>query len=33
MRTDAEGKSKEVSVFYLTEAGAAFDPDAVAEAE
>lgn len=31
MRTDAEGKSKEVSVFYLTEAGAAFDPDAVTE--
>lgn len=30
-RTDAEGKSKEVSVFYLTEAGAAFDPDAVTE--
>lgn len=33
MRTDAEGKSKEVSVFYLTEAGASFDPDAVADAE
>lgn len=30
-RTDAEGKTKEVSVFYLTEAGAAFDPDAVTE--
>lgn len=24
-----DGKEKEVSVFYLTEAGAAFDPDAV----
>lgn len=33
MRTDTEGKSKEVSVFYLTEAGAAFDPDAVTDAE
>lgn len=31
MRTDAEGKTKEVSVFYLTEAGAQFDPDAVVE--
>ena len=32
-RTDAEGKTKEVSVFYLTEAGAGFDPDAVTDAE
>lgn len=31
MRTDDEGKSKEVSVFYLTETGADFDPDAVTE--
>jgi hypothetical protein len=29
--TDAEGKTKEVSKFYLTEEGAAFDPDAVTE--
>lgn len=26
-----DGKQKEVSVFYLTEAGAAFDPDAEVE--
>lgn len=30
-RTNAEGKTETVSVFYLTEAGAAFDPDAVTE--
>lgn len=28
---EVDGKQKEVSVFYLTEAGAAFDPDAVVE--
>ena len=31
MREDAEGKAKEVSVFWLTDAGASFDPDAVVE--
>lgn len=31
-RTDAEGNEKVVSVFYLTDEGAKFDPDAV-EAE
>lgn len=31
VRTDANGKEKPVCVFYLTEAGAAFDPDAVVE--
>ena len=30
-RTDAEGKTKEVSVFWLTDAGAAYDPDATVE--
>lgn len=30
-REDAEGKTKEISVFSLTEAGADFDPDADAE--
>lgn len=29
---EVEGKQKEISVFYLTDAGATFDPDAV-EAE
>jgi len=29
--TDDEGKSKEISVFWLTEAGMNFDPDAVVE--
>ena len=28
---EVDGKQKEVSVFYLTEAGAAFDPDAEVE--
>ena len=28
---EVEGKEKEVSVFYLTEEGAAFDPDADVE--
>lgn len=28
VRPDAEGKEKEVSVFWLTEAGSNFDPDA-----
>lgn len=28
---EVDGKKKEVSVFYLTEKGAAFDPDAVVE--
>lgn len=28
---EVDGKQKEVSVFWLTEAGAAFDPDAVVE--
>lgn len=28
---EVDGKEKEVSVFYLTEAGAAFDPDADVE--
>jgi hypothetical protein len=30
--TDENGKEKKVSVFYLTEKGAAFDPDAEEEA-
>ncbi len=28
---EVDGKQKEVSVFYLTEEGAAFDPDAAVE--
>lgn len=31
--TDDEGKTKEVKKFYLTEAGANFDPDADVDAE